>query len=97
MIESRLATLNKLQVIRIAPFRHLHNSYLGKLLEKLSLFLIGSELLILNQLQLQVFFEEQGSSEEIEVGRSEELGGDDDADLGHIDGKFEDEVGQCHE
>ena len=97
LVEGRLAALNKLHIIRIASFGYLHNSGLGKLLQKLPLLLVVVELLILYQLQLEVLFEEERSGEEVEVGRREEFGGDDDADLGHIDGKFEDQVGQCHE
>lgn len=95
-IELTLTSRYKLQVIRIASLGYLDNRYLGQLLKKQPLLFISLRRLGLDQLQFQVLFKEQGDSEEVEVGRREHFGGDDDADLSHIDGKFEDQVRQGH-
>lgn len=95
-VEIKLAAGDKLEIIGISAFGNFKEGDFWELFEEMAVVFRRVELFVADELQFQVFFEEEGSGEEVEVGGSEVARDDDDADLGHIDGQLEDEVRQRH-
>lgn len=85
LIELGLAAGEEVEVIPISVLGQSDNGYFWELFEEVAMLFGGVEVFGADQVQLQVFFEEEGDGEEVEIAGSEKSRYHHDADLGHVD------------
>lgn len=95
--EHLLGSADEFAVVGRPHFGHLHNGHLGELLDQTLPVLGVLAVPGLHKLVLQKLLEEQTDDEDVEEWRHVEASNGHDADFGHVDGEFEDEVGHGHD